>query len=286
MKTIYTDQNIQFKIEHTTFSALNIVYETFHRTIPQHSHGNNSYEIHYIPYGKGQVVIDNTTYDVSPNTLYVTGPHVNHAQIPDNKDPMIEYCILLKLDTKSLAKSEGSILSLFADTPIWFGQDTQELHLHMQNLFHELKYQYAGYMTQVETLLSQMIIKLVRNYKHRSESVKHFPQSNLGDSKSLVVEEYFLYEYKTLTLEKLAARLSLSPRQTERFIKDYYGKTFLQKKMESKMAVAALRLLDSDMSITELAFDLGYSTVEHFSYAFKSYYGMTASTYRKRNQTP
>ena len=55
MRTAYTDTNIQFTIEDVTFISVNIIFERFTRTIPSHSHGNNCYEIHFIPYGFGKV---------------------------------------------------------------------------------------------------------------------------------------------------------------------------------------------------------------------------------------
>lgn len=284
MRTIYTDLNIQFTIDEMTFSVLNIICETFQRIIPEHSHGNNSYEIHYIPYGKGQIILDEEYYDITPNTLYITGPHIKHAQFPDIHDPMIEYCIYFKISQtqeKSTLHSNSSFTNLFQETRLWFGQDTQDLHSLFQQIFHELENEYDGYMTQVETMLSQLVVKLIRNYKHRQESKKHFSPSNLVDSKYIILEESFLYEHTQLTLDKLANRLGLSTRQTERFIRDYYGKTFLQKKTEANMAMAALKLSSSTDSITRISEDLGYSAIEHFSHAFKKYYGITARQYRK-----
>lgn len=281
MRTIYTDLNIKFQIEDIHFSTLNIIFETFERPIPMHSHGNNSYEIHYIPYGRGQAIIDDKVYDVTPNTLYVTGPHIEHAQTPSKEDPMTEYCIYLKVRKSSSASIDDSYLSLFEETSFWFGQDTQEIHILFQQIFHELEHEYTGYMTQVETLLSQCVVKLIRNYQHRKESKKHFAPSNLVDSKYIIVEESFLYEYENLTLERLASRLGLSTRQTERFIKDCYGRSFLQKKTEAKMSAAAMKLTDTSSSITDISYQLGYSSVEHFSHAFKKYYGITARQYRK-----
>ena len=90
-----------------------------------------------------------------------------------------------------------------------------------------------------------------------------------------------LYEYRTLTLDKLSARLGLGIRQTERLLKDHYGKTFLQKKTEARMSAASILLQNSGLSITQIAEDTGYSCVEHFSASFKRYYGQSASAYRK-----
>lgn len=286
MRTLYTDLNIKFTIEDTTFSALNIIFERFLRTIPKHSHGNNSYEIHYIPYGHGTVKINDVTYNVEPNTLYITGPHVEHEQFPIAEDPMTEYCIYLKTKKNhplGHQTSQSSFMDLFEKTTFWYGQDTQDIHPLMQQIFYELEHEYSGYITQVETLLQQCVVKIIRNYENKKESKVHFGPSNLVDSKYIIVEECFLYEYQTITLQFLATKLGLSNRQTERFLKEYYGKTFLQKKAEAKMSVAAVMLADNSKSITDISNQLGYSSVEHFSHAFKKYYHMTAREYRKRS---
>ncbi len=294
MRTRYTDLNIHFSIGNYAFYALNIVFERFLRSIPLHSHSRNSYEIHYIPYGHGKVRINNISYEVMPNTLYITGPHIEHEQTPDKKDPMTEYCIYLKLEKKytSYNRPENEdFVSLFEKTFFWYGQDTQNIYSALQSIFYELEHQHTGYMTEVETLLQQLIVKLIRNYEYKNtEQVRlegykkgsnvHFEPSNLFDRKYIIIEESFLYEYKDLTLETLSARLGLSPRQTERLLKEHYDKTFLQKKSEAKMSAALLLLADNSNSITQIANQLGYSSVEHFSTAFRRYYQKSARAYR------
>ncbi|MCI8417722.1 MAG: AraC family transcriptional regulator [Lachnospiraceae bacterium] len=282
MRELYTDLNIRFTVEQTDFYALNLVFERFLRTIPSHSHGNNSYEIHYIPSGYGHVKINQVLYDIVPGTLYITGPHVEHAQVPSREDPMCEYCVYVKVGKgKKKNPQTPSVLELFTGTPFWFGQDSQNIHGLMKQLFYELENRYTGYMIQVETLLTQLIILMVRNYEMKSKAKQHFAPSNLEDSKFIILEEYFLYEYQNLSLDMLAQRLGLSRRQTERLLKDHYGKTFQQKKTEAKMAAAAILLSDSSRTISSIAEELGYSSGEHFSAAFKRHYQMTAREYRK-----
>lgn len=284
MKIAYTDLDIKFTMEHITFYALHFACEQFMRSIPSHSHSDNSFEIHYIPYGKGKVKIDHVTYQVVPNTLYVTGPHIEHQQIPDKEDPMIEYCIYLKLEKKSVDKKKekhSPYLQLFENTKVWFGQDNQNIQQLMIQIFLELEKKYTGYMKQVETLLQQLVIQLVRNYENIHKPQNQAVAFDLAYSKYFIIEEYFLYEYKSLSLEVLSSRLGLSPRQTERLLMQHYGKTFLQKKTESKMSTASLLLMDSKKRITDVALDLGYSSVEHFSNAFQRYYHQSARDYRK-----
>lgn len=286
MRISYHDIDIKFSMEHINFYTLHIVCERFLRSIPSHCHSDNSYEIHYIPYGQGKVKIDKVEYQVVPNTLYVTGPHVEHEQIPDKDDPMIEYCIYLKLEKKNNDKRNekyNSYLQIFEKTKSWFGQDSQNIHPLMQQIFSELDKKYTGYMKQVETMLQQLVILMIRNYENCKHSQNHAKSLDLSYSKYFIIEEYFLYEYKDLTLDTLAARLGLGPRQTERLLNQHYGKTFLQKKMEARMSAASLLLMDPGKRITDIALNLGYSSVEHFSNAFKKYYNKSAREYRKAN---
>ena len=41
--------DVKTTIDNTTFLILNIAFEHFFKPLPRHSHGNNSYELHYIP---------------------------------------------------------------------------------------------------------------------------------------------------------------------------------------------------------------------------------------------
>ena len=105
--TIY-GLDVKTTIDNTTFLILNIAFEHFFKPLPRHSHGNNSYELHYIPNGLGQAVIDGSSYELTPGTLYMTGPHVEHEQIPSPMDPMTEYSIYFQL------QEEDTLLSIFS----------------------------------------------------------------------------------------------------------------------------------------------------------------------------
>lgn len=277
--------DLHFSLGGYDFHISNIVLERFERSIPRHSHSKNSYEIHYIPFGYGKAVINGNTYEIVPNTLFVTGPFIEHSQIPNPQDPMWEYCIYLKIGrslTPSVSQPEKNLAGFFRQTNFWFGQDSQDIHTLMKQLFSELEHRYTGYSIQAGILLTQLIIKLVRNYEGKMESNSYIGSPNLIDNKYLIIEECFLYEYRTLTLDMLSSRLGLGIRQTERLLKDHYGKTFLQKKTEARMSAASILLQNPDLSITKIAENTGYSCIEHFSASFKRYYGQSATAYRKQ----
>lgn len=283
MRTLYSEPNITFSVERHTFKAIHMILEQLTKKIPSHSHGKGCYEIHYVSSGHGKARIDGVSYEIVPNTLYVTGPQIEHSQISNTEDPMVEYCIYLTLsrNSKETAAKKGAA-ALFEKTFFWLGQDACGAEAIFHRIFYELRYRQTGYITEVQSLLAQLIIALVRNYEQPDFPAPGFVSINLNDNKSIILEEYFLYEYANLSLEQLAARLALSTRQTERLIHDLYNKTFRQKKTEARMSAAILLLSDPARSISSVAEELGYSSVEHFSTAFRRYYGESASTYRAK----
>lgn len=282
----YTNLEVSFTIDNIRFHASNFSFSTLDHPMPSHSHGPGSYEIHYVPSGSGTLKLKDRVCHIVPNTLYITGPHIEHAQLPGKTVPMYEYCIYLRTEPLSRSakgpRESAEVLTCFLDTAFWFGEDRQNIHQLFQDIFSELNTRSSGYLLETEALLRQLIVRLVRNYKEKKESPALPDTRTSVLNPSLILEESFLYEYSTLTLESLASRLGLSTRQTERLLQKQYGQTFLQKRTHAKMAAAASLLPDPALTISAISELLGYSSVEHFSTAFRRHYGISAREYRKQ----
>ena len=97
-------------MDNVSFQTLNIAKEQFFASVPKHSHGDNSYEIHYVTQGYGIVMIDDIAYDVFPNSLYITGPYVEHEQIPFPSNPMVEYSCFFTMKKQKFAPSFFDLL--------------------------------------------------------------------------------------------------------------------------------------------------------------------------------
>lgn len=269
-----------FELDGMSVWAVNIIFAPFLQAMPAHSHGTGCYEIHFIPAGRGTLQTTHGSYAIGPDALFVTGPHVLHAQLPDAENPMQEYCVYLRVENRG--KTPSPVARAFCGTPFWFGRDDGEVRAIFQRIFREFAQKRTGYPLQVRLLLSQLILRLVRSYE--AEEPADPPKAGPGgaDQVPFIIEECFLYEYRTLTLQTLANRLQFSPRQTQRLLKSYYGSTFQQKKQEARLSAAVAMLRDSRRHIAEIAEALGFSSPEHFSNAFRKAYGMSPSRYRKQ----
>ncbi len=282
MKSMRCDLNINFQIDNSSVQILSFMCGIFQKAIPAHSHGTDCYEIHYIPYGYGKLKADGACHDILPGSLYITGPHILHEQAPIGTDPMQEYCIYLKIKKASKEEASFSIPNLFTAFPFWIGNDKQGIHDIFKNIVNELTCQDTGYQNQLKNLFSQLLIYVVRNYEMQKDTKRQPGSIPPSDIKSMIMDDYFLYEYKNLSLKELSSLLCLSTRQTQRLLKTYYGQTFQEKKTQARMSNAVILLGDAGQSIADIAEQLGYSSPEQFSTAFRSYYGVSPTGFRKQ----
>lgn len=277
----YHNMDISFLMGQTHFRVLNIAAEQLERIIPSHRHGEGSYEIHYNASGCGQVRIGDSIHDLVPNSLYLVGPHISHAQIPDPANPQLDYCIYLQLSGTENS-SDDSIARQFGRQTFWIGQDSQNILSLLEALFSELAQRRPGHTVWVESLLRQLVVCMTRNYGYSETESKTFEPATPEEARAFIIEEAFLYEYPWLTLESLSDRLGLGVRQTQRLLKQRYSKTFQQKRNEARMSAASILLTHTRRSVASIAEELGYSTAEHFTTAFKNTYLLSATEYRRR----
>ena len=276
--------NITFSIGRYMITILKFTYECQTWNTPSHSHSSNSYELHYIPQGRGTLISSQKSYDLYPNVLYTTGPHVEHQQYPDPDDPTYEYCIYLRIEethAKQRRKNmeQENIMDLFLNYPFWYGTDQADLPVTLEQIHRELFHPKPAAGLMLEALFIQFMVKVLRNYKPASKAaITSIPIPLI--KAYILIEDSFLLEYDTITLEELSHRLGLSTRQTSRILFNRYGQNFIQKRTEARMAAAVTFLKEGRLSVSEIAARLGYSCPNHFHAAFKKYYHMTATEYK------
>lgn len=226
------DLCIEFKIDDVKFVVTSISNKLITSTYPKHCHSKNSYEIHYIPSGYGSVIVDDISYEIGPNTLYTTGPGVFHEQIPNQDEPMSEYGINFDVFFKSEKVKKSSAVHTFLSNTFWFGQDNQNLIIIFKQIFEELSNRFTGYTYNLEALCKMLLILIIRNYEDSSRSFSILPEFSLNTARNLIIENAFLYDYSSITLDLLSKRIGLSKRQTERLLKEQYGKLFYKNELK------------------------------------------------------
>ena len=288
MESSRQNGEIRFLLEGVVVNAVMVSYRRFTEGMPEHAHGENVFEIHLVTEGAGTVLLNRQSYPLSPGMLYITGPGVLHEQSARKEQPVTEFGLYLQLE----AGVTGSVLlQCLRQHPLWYGRGREILTEIAEQILREQEGVFPGSAEKLPHLLAEFLIECIRSIMVTKEiqSQKLPPPEESfaahgirAENVLLVIDEIFLYEYRDITLEKLAERLGFSVRQTQRLLERTYGKSFTEKKLEARMSAAVVLLQNSSYNITEISERLGYSSVEHFSHAFKNYYGKSPGKIRKR----
>ena len=252
------------------------------------NHCHMSYELHFIPYGRGTLIADGVSYAVEPGTLFLTGPQVYHEQISDLHDPMAECCINFDVTLLKKAKWKENIPEMEIDeiartlfeTRFWFDRDEHRCIELFEKIADELDRQYIGYCYNIRNYVSQIIINTVRCYSRHKKAAYPIPRRTLDEKREQILDRLLIKD-KNLSLTRLANELGVSARQLRRIIQRHYNTNFKKKQLGDRMERAKMYILNSDMSIEEIADKVGFSSSSYFCKIFKKNTGFTPTQYRK-----
>ena len=93
------------------------------------------------------------------------------------------------------------------------------------------------------------------------------------------IEEHLEEE---LNLEQIAEHAGYSRFHLNRIFMEETGGTIHKYVQERRLTMAAEKLVNTDMDITQIAYDAGYQSQQAFSLAFKQVYLCPPGAYRKR----
>lgn len=208
------------------FSAPEIGGGVLHGEIASHTHSKNSYELHYITAGRGELETDTAVYSLRAGDFFVTGPQLLHAQRSDPHAPMEDVFIYLQ---KEAVLKKDAVGDTFCETNFWFCRDFPPVIPCM--ILAEYREKALDFETAVSGLLSKLLTDIVRRYVPKPYIHTETLSENLNDRRFWLIENAFLDE-KNLTLRALSEKIGLCERQTERLLQKYYGKSFREMKRE------------------------------------------------------
>jgi len=84
-----------------------------------------------------------------------------------------------------------------------------------------------------------------------------------------------------IRLDDVAKVAALHPQSLSRFFRQNLGRTFQEYLIRLRLSQAVRELLETDHSVTEIAFSCGYRNLANFNRHFRSRYGQAPREYRK-----
>lgn len=90
--------------------------------------------------------------------------------------------------------------------------------------------------------------------------------------------------HRNLTLDQICAQANMAKYHFSHMFTKWYGISPMQYYMEKRMEKACTLLLNTKLSIDEIAEHLGYLDTGYFRKVFKNYFGITPSAFRKNSR--
>lgn len=219
---------IRFNWNNVLFDMTDIGGGLLGEDIPRHAHAKDSYELHFIVGGKGKLITDTKEYELSAGNFFITGPNIYHEQTADKIEPVRDVFIMLQ--AVNTAKANAISLT-FLENHFCFLKSFDISTA--QEILAEFRNKNIDYESSVCGLTMKLLTDITRCFLP-SALGENISTDGLYDKRFVIIEQAFLYT-PDLTLTELSNKIGVCERQTQRLLKKYYGKTFREKKNESKL---------------------------------------------------
>ena len=240
-------------------------------------HTHNHLELFYIVGGKGQFLIQDQLYPVNINNLVIINPNVTHTEVSLNAQPL-EYIVLgiegIELATHENSNGQFNILDHF---------ESVEISGCLRNILREMEQKNPGYEDVCQAYMEILIIRLMRN---TALAVPAEPQVISGNRQCAAVKRYIDLHFKeTLTLEQLAEDAHMNKYYLSHAFKREYGVSPINYMISRRIEESKYLLAETDLSMSQIAQLLGFSSLSYFSQVFRRTQSVTPMEYRHSTKT-
>lgn len=255
------------------------------RVIERHNH--IAFEFVYILEGSCATSTDTESHKLSAGQFSLTGPGVYHDQNSSDEIKKISFSIEhTRQHTKQNyfpEQEDEQVLKVLNSIELFVGTDDGTIIGLIHEIQEELSSKRFGYYSALQSLLSEMIIALIRNISGDTSQTYDTPKRLSYDSRSTAIEKFFDHNYnKKVSISDLSKQLFISNRQTVRILREKYNMSFKQKVIEKRIEISKTLLKSTRMPIKQIAFHIGYETA-NFSAMFKQKTGLSPKQYRQHN---
>ena len=240
-------------------------------------HTHSYTELFYIIGGDGQFQIDEKLFPVHSNQLVVVNPNIIHTEVSYEAHPL-EY-IVLGIEGVELT-IPGSDEARYC---IYSFPESNDVLTCMQQVLQEMQECRPEYQTACLAYMDIILVQLMRN-----ASVSVTPTSSRfpANRQCASVRQYIDQHYKeSLTLDMLAEKVSINKFYMAHAFKREYGVSPINYLISCRIREGKKLLAETDLSLSQIATVLGFSSSSYFSQSFRNAEGISPTEYRKTNQS-
>lgn len=251
-------------------------------------HWQNSLEIILPVSDCYYAVINEITHCIQEGEIYFIPPGELHAIYPPPGSSGARFVYLFDLSVMTHLKDFAGIQPLLSAPFLVTRENSPEIYEDIFNLLMQMQVEYFRQNLYSEltiySLLMTLFVKLGTNYSNKRASA----DSQTGKQKEYAKQFNDLLAYidkhymDALTLENTAALMGFSKFHFSRLFKAYTGYTFCDYLNYRRIKATEELLPRAELPITEIAMQVGFSSISTFNRLFREYKKCSPSEYRSK----
>jgi len=257
------------------------------RFVHHAQHKHDFVEMIYACAGQSSHLVNGNGVTLQTGELLLLNEWSMHENLPPGEhDITINFIILpqfFELTLGMMGDTESSLRKFLLNC--LYGRDQQDSYLHFK----------AAEILPIQNLLENLIWSLVNDmqYRHNINQhtmgllflhlLGHADKVNSGSKRDELIFKILQYideHYADGTLDALAKRLDYNMEWMSRNIKRLTGSTFTQLQQNKRISQAKILLRTTNLTVTEIAKQVGYSNTSYFHRLFHEQEGCTPKEYQ------
>lgn len=250
------------------------------RNYPIHWH--NSIEIIYVIKGSLDITIDSDSFTLNEKEVEIINVDEAHNfySKEDNK------VLIFNIDPSFFEKYYKDIKNVFfytASSSTQSGEEYDELKMFLAKILCEYVQKLEDYDEEIEDILIHLLYHLINNFHYLTSEKEELKDKTEQLDRYHRISKYIFNNYNNnITLKDIAKKEFLSPHYLSHEIKYATGYSFTDLINQTRVEESIKLLLDTDMSISEISDEVGFSHVRYYNKNFKEYYNCTPLQYKKK----
>lgn len=268
--TLSTDKAYTIRGTAKLLNAASAKYTGGWQSVP---HTHNYVELFYIVGGRGQFMIEDALYPVDADKLVIINPNVVHTEVSLNAQPL-EYIVLgiegIELGVAENVNGQFCILEHFGNP---------DIASCLRNILMEMEGKRTGYEDVCQAFTEILLIRLMRS---AGLSAPAEAQAISANRQCAFVRRYIDLHYKeAISLEVLAEEAHMNKYYLAHAFKREYGVSPINYMISRRIDESRHLLTETDLSMSQIAQMLGFSSSSYFSQVFRRCLSVTPMEYRR-----
>ncbi len=239
-------------------------------------HEHLLYEIYFIQNGSMMLQLEKTILSLKQGDIFVISPHVPHKVLSYDES-------LVRFNVQFMCNIETSAPYIFF-CPHETVRDEIFSQISFMRRYMDTTDNKAN-IFRMNHAFSIVLSYVIEPMLPVDAFVRATPKNNRM-KQLIVIDQFFFERYaEPITILDLAAELSYSETQARRILQEYTGMSFADKLRQHRISAAKQYLINSTLSVDEIAERCGYQSRMGFESMFKKLVGLSPHKYREQEQS-